>query len=332
MSTPARRGWPGSRSPCRRRRRLAVRARPVRRSAGAVDAPAAAPFPAWAAEPAPAGGPRRSTPRRPAVGDAGRPAPSPLATVRGLGRFRRGEIIHRLLQLLPDVAAGAAPRPPPAPGAGAATSTTSSARRWPTPRSACLATRASPPSSAPALAPRSPSPAARRGLPEGFAVSGRMDRLVVEAGRVLVVDFKTNRPAPRAHRGRLPRLHPADGRSTAPCCRGLSRPHGSRRRWCGPTARRLMGRARPELMDAALQRLATGGRALHRQLIHSPDWSLQMSTVAVTDTSFDDRRAEVQPAGAGGFLGRVVRTLQADRPRARAALRRAVRAISPSPR
>jgi ATP-dependent helicase/nuclease subunit A len=34
------------------------------------------------------------------------------------------------------------------------------------------------------------------GLPEGLAVSGRVDRLVVEADRVLVVDFKTNRPAP----------------------------------------------------------------------------------------------------------------------------------------
>jgi ATP-dependent helicase/nuclease subunit A len=33
-------------------------------------------------------------------------------------------------------------------------------------------------------------------LPEGFTVSGRVDRLVIEADRVLVIDFKTNRPAP----------------------------------------------------------------------------------------------------------------------------------------
>jgi ATP-dependent helicase/nuclease subunit A len=33
-------------------------------------------------------------------------------------------------------------------------------------------------------------------LPAGLAISGRVDRLVVEANRVLVVDFKTNRPAP----------------------------------------------------------------------------------------------------------------------------------------
>jgi ATP-dependent helicase/nuclease subunit A len=34
------------------------------------------------------------------------------------------------------------------------------------------------------------------GLPAGLAVSGRVDRLVVEPDRVLVADFKTNRPAP----------------------------------------------------------------------------------------------------------------------------------------
>jgi ATP-dependent helicase/nuclease subunit A len=33
-------------------------------------------------------------------------------------------------------------------------------------------------------------------LPEGLAVSGRVDRLVVTPERVLVVDFKTNRPSP----------------------------------------------------------------------------------------------------------------------------------------
>jgi ATP-dependent helicase/nuclease subunit A len=34
-------------------------------------------------------------------------------------------------------------------------------------------------------------------LPPGLRISGRVDRLVVEENRVLVVDFKTNRPAPR---------------------------------------------------------------------------------------------------------------------------------------
>jgi ATP-dependent helicase/nuclease subunit A len=33
-------------------------------------------------------------------------------------------------------------------------------------------------------------------LPAGLAISGRIDRLVVLPDRLLVVDFKTNRPAP----------------------------------------------------------------------------------------------------------------------------------------
>ena len=35
-----------------------------------------------------------------------------------------------------------------------------------------------------------------RGLPPGLAISGRIDRLVVLQDRVLVADFKTNRPSP----------------------------------------------------------------------------------------------------------------------------------------
>src|SRR5437763_16767787 len=35
-------------------------------------------------------------------------------------------------------------------------------------------------------------------LPAGLTISGRIDRLVVLPGRVLVADFKTNRPSPAA--------------------------------------------------------------------------------------------------------------------------------------
>jgi ATP-dependent helicase/nuclease subunit A len=34
------------------------------------------------------------------------------------------------------------------------------------------------------------------GLPQGLAISGRVDRLVVTPDAVLVVDYKTNRPSP----------------------------------------------------------------------------------------------------------------------------------------
>ena len=45
--------------------------------------------------------------------------------------------------------------------------------------------------------PGSRAEVAVAGLAPGVGpISGRVDRLLVEAGRVLVVDFKTNRPAP----------------------------------------------------------------------------------------------------------------------------------------
>jgi ATP-dependent helicase/nuclease subunit A len=123
-------------------------------------------------------------------------APSPLAAQGGLGRFRRGELIHRLLQLLPDLpmaerAAGAAAllgRERDLSEAQAAEMT-----------AAALAVLADPrfaevfgPGSRAEVAIAGAAPA----LPAGLTVSGRIDRLVVLGDRVLVADFKTNRPAP----------------------------------------------------------------------------------------------------------------------------------------
>ena len=42
-------------------------------------------------------------------------------------------------------------------------------------------------------------------LPSGLLVSGRVDRMMITGDRVLVVDFKTNRPAP----GRIEEADPA---------------------------------------------------------------------------------------------------------------------------
>jgi len=124
------------------------------------------------------------------------PSPSPLATAGGLGRFRRGELIHRLLQLLPDLpsderhaAAGALMArehdltpDQRAEMAGAALSVLED------PRFAAV------------FGPNSRAEAAIAGtapdLPAGLRVSGRLDRLVIEPDRVLVADFKTNRPSP----------------------------------------------------------------------------------------------------------------------------------------
>jgi ATP-dependent helicase/nuclease subunit A len=124
------------------------------------------------------------------------PAPSPLSRTGGLGRFRRGDLIHKLLQLLPDLPsakrAAAAERLLAKEGdltdqqraemAAAALSVLDDARF------------------AEVFGPGSRAEAAIAGgapdLPEGLVVSGRVDRLVVTPDRVLVADFKTNRPSP----------------------------------------------------------------------------------------------------------------------------------------
>jgi len=124
------------------------------------------------------------------------PSASPLTEREGLGRYRRGLLIHRLLQLLPDLA--------PERRADGALSllerepdlTVDQREEM---ASAALAVLADDRFAA-VFGPGSRAEAAIAGaasdLPEGLAVSGRVDRLIIEPKRVLVVDFKTNRPAP----------------------------------------------------------------------------------------------------------------------------------------
>jgi ATP-dependent helicase/nuclease subunit A len=123
-------------------------------------------------------------------------APSPLARAGGLGRYRRGEIIHRLLQLLPDIApedrAAAAAR------RLAAELDLSDEQRGEIAGAALGVLEDA--AFAAVFAPGSRAEVAIAGgaasLPDEVKVSGRVDRLVVGPERVLVVDFKTNRPAP----------------------------------------------------------------------------------------------------------------------------------------
>jgi ATP-dependent helicase/nuclease subunit A len=123
-------------------------------------------------------------------------APSPLARSQGLGRYRRGEIIHRLLQLLPDAA--------PAERAAAAQRLLARERDLTDEHRAEMAAAAlavlDDARFAAVFGPGSRAEIALAGaaarLPPGVAVSGRVDRLLVEDRRVLVADFKTNRPAP----------------------------------------------------------------------------------------------------------------------------------------
>ena len=125
----------------------------------------------------------------------GAPAPSPLArTGPGgtLGRFRRGDLIHRLLERLPDIDVKDRPH--------------IAARLLSRERDLDEDQRAEMIGSAlevigddrfaPVFGPGSRPEVALTGQVNGATVSGRMDRLVITPERVLVVDYKSNRPAP----------------------------------------------------------------------------------------------------------------------------------------
>jgi ATP-dependent helicase/nuclease subunit A len=159
----------------------------------AIAAPVTAgPLPDWAMRPPPPepDPPRPLFPSRP-NGDEP-PSISPLKTT-GRDRFKRGLLVHRLLQGLPEL-------PPAERGAAA--------RRF-----LALPTHALPadeqddirretlavldqPDLAELFGPRSQAEVPIVGLIGGHALSGQIDRLVVEDDRVLVVDYKTMRPVP----------------------------------------------------------------------------------------------------------------------------------------
>jgi ATP-dependent helicase/nuclease subunit A len=154
--------------------------------------------PAWTrAAPAPETALRYASPSRLGEEEADMTgAPSPLAQTLGLGRYRRGDLIHRLLQLLPDF--------PIAERGAAAARMLARERDLTEPQRTEMAAAAlgvlNDPAFAAVFGPGSRAEVAVAGMAPGLgavgAISGRVDRLLVESDRVLVADFKTNRPAP----------------------------------------------------------------------------------------------------------------------------------------
>lgn len=124
------------------------------------------------------------------------PAPSPLSRTAGpgapLGRFRRGDLIHRLLERLPDL--------PVADRRNAAWRMLSRERDLDDARREEMVAAAfsilDDARFSPVFGEGSRAEVAITGRIGEAQVSGRMDRLVVTPDRVLVVDYKTNRPAP----------------------------------------------------------------------------------------------------------------------------------------
>ena len=150
------------------------------------------PLPSWVSEPPPAepDPPKPLFPSRPSEAEPS--ASSPLG-VGGHDRFKRGLLVHRLLQSLPDLpteerdAAAAEFLARPANGLHAAEQDEI--------RHETLAVLRHPDFAA-IFGPGSHAEVPLVGLVEGRVLSGQIDRLVVTEDRVLVVDFKTLRPPP----------------------------------------------------------------------------------------------------------------------------------------
>ena len=128
-------------------------------------------------------------------------APSPLAVAgsdggASLGRFRRGDLIHRLLERLPEIEPAA--RPDAARRMLARERDLSDDQRDEMIAAAFAVLEDARFSAVFGVGSRAEVAltGSAPGLPAGVSISGRIDRLVVTPGRVLVVDYKTNRPAP----------------------------------------------------------------------------------------------------------------------------------------
>ena len=149
----------------------------------------------WMHQPAPceSAPPRPLTPSQPGLDPA---AASPLDGDAG-NRFQRGSLIHRLLQMLPDVR-----QDQRAEAAGRYLDLSVHGLEGDAKRAIAAEVMAvmDDPAIAPLFGPDSRAEAPITGViagPQGpEAVSGQVDRLVVRENEVIVIDYKTNRPPP----------------------------------------------------------------------------------------------------------------------------------------
>ncbi|WBQ10091.1 UvrD-helicase domain-containing protein [Hyphomonadaceae bacterium ML37] len=167
----------------------------------AQDAAPHAALPGWSRAPVPAepAAPRAAAPSRLLEDEAGGFAPvslSPLAE-GGEARFRRGALIHKLLQTLPDL-------PRDRRGSSAARYLAAQADLNDAQRTEIAAETfkvLDDPSFAPLFGPGSRAEVSvsgrAPGLPEDVVINGQIDRLVVTGHEILIVDYKTNRPPPQ---------------------------------------------------------------------------------------------------------------------------------------
>jgi len=167
-----------------------------KRAAAAPEAPDSA-LPAWALRPAPnePDPPRPLTPSRPDGEDP--PVRSPLGEDSG-ARFKRGRLVHALLQTLPGLE-------PEKRRAAAEAYLARSVHGLDADTRRALAAETidviEDPEFAPLFGPGSHAEVPVVGQVNGRIISAQVDRLLVTADAVTVVDFKTNRPPPATESG-----------------------------------------------------------------------------------------------------------------------------------
>lgn len=166
----------------------------------AAPAAQALPLPEWAGRPAPVEL-RPSDPLSPSrQADADLGVASPIA-LGGAARFLRGRLVHRMLELLPDLDPGRRP-------GAAARFLALRAEDLTAEEQAALAAETlavlEDPGFAAVFGPGSRPEVPIAAVIGRESVVGQIDRLAVLADRVLIVDFKTDRPSPRDWRAVAP--------------------------------------------------------------------------------------------------------------------------------
>ena len=164
-------------------------------------------LPGWLRQPPPPE-PTPSRPLSPSRLGEEPPVLSPLSSGNDR-QYRRGRLIHRLLQTLPDLPE--AERPAAAKRFLANRGSELSGDEQAEIAAETLRLLAEPGFAA-LFGPGSRAEAPIVGeLGDGRVISGQIDRLLVTPSEVLIVDYKTNRPAPRDRGGNCPAIPSTDG-------------------------------------------------------------------------------------------------------------------------
>jgi ATP-dependent helicase/nuclease subunit A len=166
---------------------------PVKPPVAATEIAPAPPVPAWSRiaplpEPVP---PQPLVPSRPDVEPPS--VLSPVEHFQKSGGLLRGRLVHRLLQLLPDIVPGQR-------AASARRFFAQAAPDWSAQQIDALIKEVfsilDHPDFAPLFGPNSQAEVPIAGTVGDFAVSGQIDRLVVTNHEILIVDYKSNRNPP----------------------------------------------------------------------------------------------------------------------------------------